>query len=745
MAEQLVSFTPLVAPVSPVSTEQVFTDLQWKTLLSLADTVIPSVRGPRARKSRATKVVTQEKFDAAHQALKASIPGPDADTLATQYLEENLTSIPEVRQALQRFFTEYVHHEGRNGLSMVLTALNTRAGSLLLTGSMVPIQDQPFYVREQIFQSWADSRLPPVRAVHRGLTAMFKKTWVTFSPTLYPTVGAPLVPIYGSPQDGFRFEFLQFPPGQKPEIIETDVLVIGSGCGGSVTAKNLAEAGKRVIVVDKGYSFSNQHFPMKPNDGFANLFEGGGSVQNDEGSMGILFGSTWGGGGTVNWSASLQTQGYVRREWANRGLPFFTSNDFQQSLDRVCDRMGVSTDAIEHNKANQMILEGSRRLGYNAKTVPQNTGGNAHYCGHCTLGCHTGGKKGPIETYLVDAANAGATFVEGFNVDRVLFAKKKAGKVASGVVGTWVSRDSHFGVSGVGAVKRKVIITAKKVVISGGSLHSPLLLLRSRIKNSNIGRNLYLHPVAIAHAVFDEELRPWEGACLTAAVNEFEDIDGQGHGFKIEGVSMLPAAILPIYTWRDGLDYKLQAAKLRRSAGLITLVRDRDPGRVYPDSKDGRVRIDYSVSPFDRNHMIEALIASAKISYISGAREIHTSYRDMPPFIRTAEEPKDASHGINSPTLQAWIEELRRKAPKTSDKVMWASAHQMGSCRMGASPKHSVVDPEGQVWGTKGLYVVDASIFPSASGVNPMITTMAIADYISRNIAKSMEISSARL
>ncbi|KAL2827599.1 hypothetical protein BDW59DRAFT_56234 [Aspergillus cavernicola] len=745
MAQPLVSFTPLAAPLSPVSTEQVFNDLQWKTLLSLADTIIPSVRGPRARKSRSTKVVAQAKIDAAHETLKSSIPSPDAAVLATQYLEENLTSIPEVRQALQRLFTQYVHQEGRNGLSMILTALNTRAGSLLLTGSMIPIQDQPFYVREQVLQGWADSRLPPVRAVYRGLTAMFKKTWVTFSPTLYPTVGVPLVPIHGSPQDGFQYEFLQFPPGQKPEMIETDVIVIGSGCGGSVAAKNLAEAGKRVIVVEKGYSFSTRQFPMKPSEGFNNMFDSGGSVTNDEGSMGVLYGSTWGGGGTINWSASLQTQGYVRREWANRGLPFFTSMEFQNSLDRVCDRMGVSAECTNHNKANRMILEGARKLGYAAKAVPQNTGGTTHYCGHCTLGCHSGGKKGPIESFLVDAANANATFIEGFNVERVLFSKKKAGRVASGVLGTWVSRDAHFGVSGVGAVKRKVIIRARKVIVSCGSLHSPLLLLRSGIKNSNIGRNLYLHPVAISTAVFDEAIRPWEGACLTTVMNEFENIDGQGHGFKLECVSMLPAAILPIFTWRDGLDFKLQVAKLSHSAGFITLIRDRDSGRVYADPNDGRVRIDYSVSAFDRHHMVEALITSAKISYISGAKEIHTSYRDMPPFIRPAEDTGDSPLGINSPALQAWVDDLRRKAPKTSDKVMWASAHQMGSCRMGTSSRYSVVDTEGQVWGTKGLYVVDASIFPSASGVNPMITNMGIADYLSRNIAKTMEMPSARL
>ena len=87
----------------------------------------------------------------------------------------------------------------------------------------------------------------------------------------------------------------------------------------------------------------------------------------------------------MNWSASLQTQGYVRQEWANTGLPFFTSLEFQRSLDRVCDRMGVNTEHIRHNRQNNVILEDARKLGYAAKPVPQNTGNNEHYCGYCTL------------------------------------------------------------------------------------------------------------------------------------------------------------------------------------------------------------------------------------------------------------------------------------------------------------------------------------------------------------------------
>jgi choline dehydrogenase-like flavoprotein len=156
--------------------------------------------------------------------------------------------------------------------------------------------------------------------------------------------------------------------------------------------------------------------------------------------------------------------------------------------------MGVNEEHVEHNHQNRVILEGARKLGYAAKTVPQNTGHGEHYCGYCTLGCASGGKKGPTESFLVDAAQAGASFMEGFCVEKVLFTNVNGRKVASGVQGTWKSRDSHLGLGGIAAVERKVIIKAKKVVISAGTLQSPLLLLRSGLNNPQIGRNLYLHP-----------------------------------------------------------------------------------------------------------------------------------------------------------------------------------------------------------------------------------------------------------
>ena len=345
-----------------------------------------------------------------------------------------------------------------------------------------------------------------MRSIYRALSAIFKRTWISVSPTIGPVLGFPRVPIHGKPADGFEYEFLQFPPGDEPETIETDVVIVGSGCGGAVAAKNLAEAGHRVLVVEKSYHYPTKSFPMDFIEGTNNMFEAGAGTMSDDGSMAILAGSTWGGGGTINWSASLQTQGYVRREWSKAGLPFFTSNEFQQSLDRVCDRMGVNTKHIEHNYANRVILDGARKLGYTAKDVPQNTGNGEHYCGYCMMGCPSSGKKGPTESFLMDAAKAGATFIEGYHADKVVFSNKKGKQVATGVQGTWSSRDTYLRTNSSDAVTRKVNIQAKKVVVSCGTLQSPLLLMRSGIKNSQVGRNLYLHPgklISIKSRYFD--------------------------------------------------------------------------------------------------------------------------------------------------------------------------------------------------------------------------------------------------
>ena len=181
-------------------------------------------------------------------------------------------------------------------------------------------------------------------------------------------------------------------------------------------------------------------------------------------------------------------------------------------------------------------------------------------------------------------------------------------------------------------------------------------------------------------------------------------------------------------------------------SGHLSLVRDRDTGRVFADPVDGRCRIAYTPSAFDKVHAMEGLLACARIAYVAGAHEIFLGHAGVRPFVRNSvpqdqNEERDTAEkeeeSINDVRFKAWLDEIKKRglpSPETS----WGSAHQMGTCRMSDSAGKGVVDPNGKAWGVEGLYIADASIFPSASGVNPMVTIMAISDWISRRIAKGL-------
>jgi len=189
--------------------------------------------------------------------------------------------------------------------------------------------------------------------------------------------------------------------------------------------------------------------------------------------------------------------------------------------------------------------------------------------------------------------------------------------------------------------------------------------------------------------------------------------------------------------------------KYRHTNAFISISRDRDTGRIYQDAGTGLPRIQYTPSAFDRAHAMEGVVAIAKMCYITGATEIHVANTGVKPFIRDLESSilstssttlsaeDGADLGITDPRFSAWLTELKRVGNKPP-LATFGCAHQMGSNRMSVKAKDGVVDPKGRVWGTEGLYVSDASVFPSASGVNPMVTNMAISDWISRGVSREL-------
>ena len=249
--------------------------------------------------------------------------------------------------------------------------------------------------------------------------------------------------------------------------------------------------------------------------------------------------------------------------------------------------------------------------------------------------------------------------------------------------------------------------------------------------------------MVLVGARYADVINPWEGPILNTLVDDFQNLDGHGHGSRIEAMTMLPSWFLPFFPWTGGLDYKMFCARLPYMTGFLSLTRDRDTGRVFPDPVDGRCRISYTPSALDKAHSLEGLLACARIAYVNGATEIFATPAGVRPFVRQPEPERrndetGGFEGVNDVNFKAWLAEVQKQGLNPPDTT-FGSAHQMGTCRMAESERNGVVDPTGKVWGTEGLYVADASVFPSASGVNPMVTNMAISDWISIGVARGMK------
>ncbi|KAL7822382.1 GMC oxidoreductase [Trichoderma gracile] len=731
---------PTAVPLPPPPPSDFMSQDQWDILWALLDGILPSYVRASAVTDKETQIaIPDAEFDRLVDNITNSFENPPSKELIAEYLAYRPAEQASFRVDCLRSLAA---SPAKAKLAKVLGSLGTRTGSLLLTGYWSPIIQQPTSVREAIVKSWTASRLATLRGLAKSLATLANKANATTSPYYKKLSGYSDVPKDWKPIQGFDFKFIQLPPGEDVHELTTDVVIVGSGPGGSVCAKNLAEAGHKVLVVDKGYHFPPSSLPMPQDAALNYLFDnGGGAYVSEDASTALTSGSCWGGGGTINWSVCFKLQDFVRQEWADEGLPLFTSREFDECVDRVWEYIGAGTEAIRHNFRNSVLFDGCKKLGWHAGIAAQNTAKEHHDCGHCHLGCGSGVKRGPTVSWLPAAAAAGAEFMEGLSVERVLF--DSDGTTATGVQGTWLSRDAEGGLDKDVAerTQRNVIIKARKVIVCAGSFWSPVILLKSGIENPQIGQNLHLHPVNCLMAVHRQQTRPWEGSIITSWSGEFENLDGKGHGAKLEALCMVPYIAFSLQGWTGGLDAKLTTMKYHHSSSFISLARDRDSGRVFVDPETGGPRIDYTTSDFDRENNLEGIIGLAKIAYVSGATEMRVHYPGVPPFLPNASEQEkhvqDKDPEFTDSAFAKWLQHLRamsNKPPLTS----FGSAHQMGTCRMSATREAGVVDERGSVWGTSNLYVADSSVFPSASGVNPMVTVMSIADWISRGVSREL-------
>merc|ERR1719277_2089832 len=258
---------------------------------------------------------------------------------------------------------------------------------------------------------------------------------------------------------------------------------------------------------------------------------------------------------------------------------------------------------------------------------------------------------------------------------------------------------------------------------------TPLLLRRSGLRNPHIGRHLHLHPAMTIWGRFDEPVRFFEGAPMTTVSRVVEDQDGHGYGAKIWVPNLHPATWATLSPWHGPQEFKQALASYAHAAPLISLVRDQGEGKVWENSNQ-RIKVSYSMQQADKLHLQNALDHAARILVAAGAREVHSAH--------TGVKPLRLSEGDVGAQLEAWLAELRAEGMQDL-AVNLGSAHQMGTCRMAASPKLGAAKPSGETWEVPGLFVADTSTFPTASGVNPMWTCAAIAHHTAQHVKRHLE------
>jgi choline dehydrogenase-like flavoprotein len=480
-------------------------------------------------------------------------------------------------------------------------------------------------------------------------------------------------------------------------VLDADVVVIGSGAGGATIAAELAEAGFDVVVLEEGGYYSTRDFTADATKMIRAMYRDGGALLAI-GNPPILLqeGRAVGGSTVVNGGMSWRTPERVLDRWAREhALVDIDAKSMEPYFERVERRINVAPQDPESvGMDNTLLRQGAEAMGWKVKGNLRN---QVHCPGsnNCAFGCPTGAKQSALVTYVPRALHYGARLWADVRVDRIT----RHGKRATGVVGHVIRPDGSRGPD--------VVVRAKLVVSACGALQTPALLERSgfRSPSGRIGHNLSLHPNAKLVAVFDRDVRGWEGVHQAYKVIEFEN-----EGFTFAAVNVPPsvtAMSLAVTAGMHGARIGELMADYDRMVIAGMLLEDTVTGRVRTIA--GRPQAFYQISPHDAERMVRGVALLSEALFAAGAVTIHLPFEGVAPLTNA-----DGARRLYREHIPARTMEL-------------LTVHMMGTAAIGGDRARAVCDGWGQVHDAAGLMVADASVFPTPIGVNPMETIMGLA------------------
>ncbi len=484
-----------------------------------------------------------------------------------------------------------------------------------------------------------------------------------------------------------------------------DVCVIGSGAGGAVVAKELAEAGLSVVILEAGENHNPSTFGSYEPEMLRRLFWDSGLRRTRDNAIIISQGKGVGGSTVHNLCYAVRPAQALLYKWQVPEIwPHF--NQVEQTL-------GVTQiQETDVNPLNAVIRRGCEAMRWRGGLQRHNRG-ECPACGaQCLFGCpvskaaqsdSTGtGKQSMAVTYIPLALAAGAKLYSDCMAEKIHVEK---GSVTS------VSAQLPSG---------RLEVQSKIVVLAAGAINSPQLWLKSGLPNANrrVGKNLHLHPAAFVGGVFNETIDGHLGIPQSYYIDQFLDMKRlPDSGYLLMpafGSQMIVAASLPGF----GEDHRELMERYRHIAALLVLLHDRTTGRVSVNY-GGTPNIAYRLGHSDRKVLVEGIINAARLLFAAGATEILMPYTQHVP-IKT----------------EADLDIIRQRGIVPND-IMMASSHPQGTLRMGENPNRAVVKLSGESYAAKGLFVADASLFPTSVGVPPTLTIAALATHVAGQIIES--------
>ena len=521
-----------------------------------------------------------------------------------------------------------------------------------------------------------------------------------------------------------------------------DYLIVGSGPAGSVLAQELRRGGKHALLVERGSFLEPGSIQTRSNPAYID------TRTTDDGAILISNGVGIGGGSEVNidlcfspTSPPIQARIDAWRRQGLIGATEFNAEELARAYAWVKASVGTrSISKSEINRNNRVLWDGALREGLHPKLYDLNTYAPGRSPYPVT-------DKRSSEQLVMDALQNSKnplSMIPDAEVLKVLFEDKGGNRQAVGVEVRMRSPALADGViadpNGFRASEgERAVIRAKTVILSAGSLGSPAILLRSGIANNQIGRGVILHPSMPIIGEFNQPINALEGT--EASVYVDDNLVNRGYAFEAMSADPVYVALMSPGPAMDTFD---MVRNFHYLAGFgVMLIDSVSPrNRLFLD-RAGKVHIQYLLSDADKARFRKGIAEAVRVMFLAGAKKVY-----LPSTEDILHNPPG---GELQPVVLTNIEQadrIEKNLEFIPNRTILTSAHMQATDKMGDNSNDSVVAHDFHVWGTRALYVVDGSIFPTSVGANPMqsIYTFAkiFADRMNREMAVKQPVTTAR-